>query len=88
MQFTSDMNFKATQVRITKWLRWDGTSGDCLVQPPLLKQGQPEQSALGSVLWSGFGYLHAQRLHNFPEQFNPLFDHPHSRQTPWGVFVH
>lgn len=54
LQFTSDMNFKATQVRISKWLRWEQASGNCFVQSPLLKQGQPEQIALDSVLWGGF----------------------------------
>lgn len=59
-----------------EWLRWEGTSGNHLLQP-LSKQGQAQQDAQGHVQ-SASEYLQEQRLHNLSGQPVPVFDHLHS----------
>lgn len=53
--------------RITEWLKLAATSGNHLVQFPMLKQGHAHQVAQGHILWC-FQYLQRWRLHSLSEQ--------------------
>ena len=69
--------------RVAKWLRLEGTSGDCLVQPP-----SQSRIIYSRFPWNcvqlGFEYLKGWRLQNHSMQFGSVSNHPHIR----SFFLH
>jgi len=72
---------KSQSHKITEWLGLEGTSGDHLVHPILLKQVHLEQAAQDGV-HASFEYLQRRRLHNPSGQPVPVLRHPHSKVFP------
>jgi len=66
--------------RITEFLRLEGTSGDCLLQPHHSKQGQPEQVSQ-DLAQSGTEYLYGWRLHSLSMQPVPVIHNPLNREV-------
>ncbi|XP_068793723.1 lebercilin isoform X2 [Struthio camelus] len=66
--------------RITERLRSEGTSGDHLGQPVLLKQSHLEHVAQDPVQ-TAFEDLQRRRLHHLSGQPVPVLCHPHSKEV-------
>lgn len=72
---TSRFSTNSQNQKVTEKLRLEGTSWDCLPQPPSSKQHQLEQVAQGQVQ-SGFRYSQGWICHNISWQPVPVFAQP------------